>query len=465
MSQENLNVLVLDDENDILWVLKEGLEDKKIKVYTASCIDEAYSILQNNQILVCIVDIFLGDINTIEYVNLWSKSYPEIYFIIITAQNTSTNVIESIKAGAVDFFLKPFDLDELKKKILSFKPKPNSTKIVNKTLPYDFQSKCKKMLEIYKLIGKVAKSNINVLIEGETGTGKEIIARMLHYKSDRSDMPFIPINMAALPDELVESELFGHSKGAFTGANNIKKGKFELANRGTIFLDEISEMSYAIQSKLLRVLQEKEVTRLGADGTIKLDVRIIAATNKELDALVEKKLFREDLYYRLKVISVKLPGLNERQDDIELMVDYFLEKYSYLKDNNIAVSNETLDVLKCYNWPGNVRELENSILYAIINTDTYVINPENLPRKVVDNKKHVNDGNSIANDLYRLATQLISMYDEMDNCVPFEEYITITETPLIRAAMDFSSNNKSKAAKILGINRNTLRKKLERYEI
>jgi len=213
------------------------------------------------------------------------------------------------------------------------------------------------------------------------------------------------------------------------------------------------------------VLQEKEVTRLGADGAIKLDVRIIAATNKELDALVEKKLFREDLYYRLKVISVKLPGLNERQDDIELMVDYFLEKYSYLKDNNIAVSNETLDVLKCYNWPGNVRELENSILYAIINTDTYVINPENLPRKVVDNKKHVNDGNSIANDLYRLATQLISMYDEMDNCVPFEEYITITETPLIRAAMDFSSNNKSKAAKILGINRNTLRKKLERYEI
>jgi DNA-binding NtrC family response regulator len=237
--------------------LKEGLSDDKLKVHMASKIEEAEFILEKHPISACIVDLFINNINAINYVKKWSALYPYIHFLIITAQDTSTNIIESIKAGAADIFPKPFDIKEIKGKILDLictdKGRINS---VEDVIKYDFQSKNKKMVDIYKLIGRIAKSDISILIEGDTGTGKEVIARMIHDKSDRKESPFIAINMAAVPKELLESELFGYEKGAFTGASSLKIGRFEEADGGTILLDEISELDYSLQSKLLRLIQE-----------------------------------------------------------------------------------------------------------------------------------------------------------------------------------------------------------------
>jgi two-component system nitrogen regulation response regulator GlnG len=382
MKDGRIKVLVIDDEENILWLFKEGLEDNKINIVTTTNPTEGETILSEGQVQICFVDIFLGKSNGISLVKEWSQKFPNIHFIIMTAQDTGSNVIESIRSGATDFFPKPFDLAELRVKILNLAGDNGEHSEAKPTEAYDFETKNRKMLEIYKLIGKISGANINVLICGESGTGKEVIAHMIHDMSSRSEKPFVPINMAAIPSELLESELFGHSKGSFTGALADKKGKFEEANSGTIFLDEISEMDFSLQSKLLRVIQEKEISPVGSGRTIKLDTRIIAASNKNLESLVEAGKFREDLFYRLNVVSIDLPPLRERKEDIPYLTGHFLRKYKNIKNRVLKISSEALSVLSKYRWQGNIRELENIIQYAIVNTDTDEISRSGLPPKV-----------------------------------------------------------------------------------
>lgn len=466
---EKFNVLLLDDEENILWVLKEGLKDSSLLVHTASSIDEAEVILRELPINACIVDIFINDVNALVYVKKWIKQYPQINFIIITAQNTSTNIIESIKAGAIDIFPKPFDIKEIKGKlsnILNLQSR-HSNIIPENKLKYDYQTLNKRMLEIYKLIGRVAKSDISILITGETGTGKEVIARMIHNQSNRYNKPFVAINMAAIPKELIESELFGYEKGAYTGANTSKEGKFEMANGGTILLDEISELDYTLQSKLLRIIQEKEFTRVGSNNIIKLDVRILASTNKNLLSLVKDNKFREDLYYRLNVVNIKLPPLRDRKEDIPILVNHFINKYFHLKGESVKVTEEVLEKLTEYKWPGNIRELENSIIYLLINSNSSNITVNDLQDNIKF-KENSSDNFSLYNYLYDFAFQYFAKSEHCDsdnNCIAYEEYINLVEFPLIKAALQFCKGNKSKAADLLGINRNTLRKKMNKYGI
>ncbi|MGA1846644.1 sigma-54-dependent transcriptional regulator [Deferribacter abyssi] len=454
------NILIIDDEEHILWLLNESLQDD-FNVFCARDSLQAERFMNDTNIDVCLIDLFLENEHGLNLIERWKDKY-DTKFIVITAQDSSTSVIESMKAGAVDFISKPFELDELKEKIintLNFQ----KCDITYPSVEYDYQSKSKKMLEIYKLIGKVSTSNINILITGETGTGKEVIARLIHKRSIRANKPFVAINMAAIPQELIESELFGHVKGAFTGANNDKAGKFEEANHGTIFLDEISEMDMNLQVKLLRVLQEREITRLGSNKPIKLDVRVIAATNKNLDELIEKGKFREDLYYRLNVINIELPPLRERKEDIPILVSYFLQKYEYIKNRQLSVSNRALEKLIAYHWPGNIRELENVIQHMIVQAGGDVIDISDMPEKIL--LKNSFSGNSIKKELYELAMKLISGEDRINGHTVYEEYVKIVERPLIEAALEKTGNNKSAAAQLLGINRNTLRKKIKDYGI
>ncbi|MCD8567886.1 MAG: sigma-54 dependent transcriptional regulator [Geovibrio sp.] len=318
------------------------------------------------------------------------------------------------------------------------------------------------MLEIYKLIGKISGANINVLICGESGTGKEVIAHMIHEMSNRSDKPFVPINMAAIPSDLMESELFGHSKGSFTGAVTDKKGKFEEANGGTIFLDEISEMDFSLQSKLLRVIQEKEINPVGSSRTVKLDTRIIAASNKNLEGLVENCKFREDLFYRLNVVSIELPPLRERKEDIPYLANHFLRKYKTIKNRVLKISGEALGAMAKYRWPGNIRELENIIQYAIVNTDTDEVTRQGLPQKIFSTAQE-KDASCLSDELYKLASSIVESETLSESYNAFEEYMKIVEYPLMRAVLERTDGNKSVSAKLLGINRNTLRKKAKEH--
>jgi DNA-binding NtrC family response regulator len=463
------NVLLLDDEKNILWVLKEGLGDKNLFIHTASCIEEAELILKDLPIDVCIVDIFINDINALTFVKKWIKQYPQINFIIITAQNTSTNIIESIKVGAVDIFPKPFDIKEIKNTILNLINLQNKEKIISteSDLKYDFQTLNKKMLNIYKLIGRVAKTDISVLITGETGTGKEVIAKMIHNQSNRHKKPFIAINMAAIPKELIESELFGYDKGAYTGAITSKEGKFEMANAGTILLDEISELDYSLQSKLLRVIQDKELSRVGSNNIIRLDVRILAATNKDLLSLVKCNKFREDLYYRLNIVNIKIPSLKERKEDIPILVNHFLNKFMHLKGEPVKISDKVIEKFTKYRWPGNIRELENTIMYLLVNSKSSNVTIEDLPDNIKNEEENLEDF-SLYNNLYELALQYFSKSGNNGankDFAPYEEYINLVEFPLIKAALHFCNGNKSKTAELLGINRNTLRKKMDKHKI
>lgn len=462
---EFLKVLAIDDEDNILWLLKEGLENDFIEVLTTTKIEKAANILEREHIDVCLVDIFLDNADGIEVVEKWKEIYSGVNFIIMTAQNTSSNVINSINAGALDFFPKPFDLEKLQNKILEICKSTEAEIPVDKEFVYDFQTSSQKMLDIYKLIGKIAKTNINVLIQGETGTGKEVMARMIYEKSNRSDKPFVAINMPAIPDELMESELFGHVKGAFTGAVSDKMGKFEQANEGTIFLDEISELNYSLQSKLLRILQERELNRLGSNKTIKLDLRIIAATNKNLENLIKQEKFREDLYYRLNVVSMDIPPLRERKEDIPFLVNHFLKKYKDLKGEVLTIGEAAIERIKKYTWPGNIRELENVIQSSIMQASGSVITVDDLPQKISKNNLLNGYSDSLFSQLYKLAQDIIDAENLSQKNMAFDEFCHITLKPLFEATLRETKGNKSLAAQILGINRNTLRKKIKELNI
>jgi DNA-binding NtrC family response regulator len=372
---------------------------------------------------------------------------PDTIFIMITGYGSIATAVESMKLGAFDYINKPFNIDEFVIKIDKAVENIRLTRkvqdleyIVGESSGYkNIIGKSKKMREVFDFIEKVSKVNVNVLIEGESGTGKELVARAIHNTSNRKDKPFIALNCSAIPENLLESELFGHTKGAFTGAVETQKGVFEQAQGGTLFLDEISEMPYTLQAKLLRVTENLEIKPLGSDRVKKVDVRIISATNRNLLNLIDNKVFREDLYYRLSTFQIKLPPLRERRSDIPLIVNHYLKILSAKLSKELTITSRAMDVLIENEWKGNVRELENVIEQAAILTNDGIIDTEFLPKSSASNVLEECLKNAVGVSLKEIERQYISK------------------------VLKDVHNNKVKAAKVLGIDRKTLYKKIGEY--
>jgi two-component system nitrogen regulation response regulator GlnG len=459
-------VLVADDEQSIGWVLSKALTKKGLKVDLASDGAEAKSLAERNNYDLAILDIKMPDISGLDLLSLFRERRPEMLVIIMTAESTMKNAVEAMKRGAYDYITKPFDLDTLDAIILKAQKASTASAEIQRLkeelkdhyhLDRAIIGKSKPMQEIYKVLGRVAPADVTVLITGESGTGKELVARALHFNSPRLGKAFLALNCAAIPSELLESELFGYEKGAFTGATERKIGKFEQASGGTLFLDEIGDMPLDLQAKLLRVLQEKEITRTGGNTAIAVDVRIVAATNQNLEEKVREKQFREDLYYRLNVVPISIPPLRERRNDIPLLVEYFLSRLP--KELNVLVqgcTKEALDLLKNHDWPGNVRELENALRRAALLSSDPFLSPGDFPDLIPQAGGRETDESLealIGNKLRATFTQMD--VQELDNL--YEMVLAQMERPLIRIILEKTRYNQVRAAEILGINRNTLR--------
>jgi DNA-binding NtrC family response regulator len=394
----------------------------------------------------------------------------------MTAYGTTQTAIEAMRRGAYDYVTKPFKNEELK---VLIKKALEAGKLMKESVSYQVKKdkltegvciigKSPKMLEIYKTIGKVADSNVTVLIRGDSGTGKELVARAIYQNSSRKDKPFLAVNCAAIPESLLESELFGHEKGAFTGAINKRIGKFQQCDGGTIFLDEIGDMSLSTQTKILRVLQEHTFQPVGSENTVKVDARVIASTNKDLSKAIEKGEFREDLYYRLKVITIYMPPLREKLEDIPSLVDYFIQKFNHEFNKNVKkISPEVIKHLKNYKWPGNVRELENAIQTAVVMSKKDVLLLDNFPlftqKLAVINPQmlqQVSNYEKVFQDTVKsiLKNPVIFADGEL-----YKRVMADLEKSLIEAVLDENNKSQSKSAKILGISRNTLRSRMKEY--
>ncbi len=449
------HILVADDEPSMRLNIIELLEDEGYSILQASNGSEAVQLAIEHQPLVILMDIKMPELSGLQALKTINSQLPQIPIIIFTAYGSNEKPIEAMKAGAFDYLEKPFDIDEFLSIVHAAVEQRKKRKSLDTTSSNDSNEwpdikqhivgASKEMQEILKMIGKIAPKDTTVLLEGESGTGKEVIADAIHRHSNRSNEPFIKVNCGALPNSLLESELFGHEAGAFTGANQLRLGRFELAHGGTIFLDEVNALSPPTQIKLLRVLQNFTFQRVGGEKTIKTDARVIAATNKNLKKEVENSNFREDLYYRLNVLNLSIPPLRDRLDDIEPLSKYFLNKYSQNED--IFLSDEALEYLKSYHWPGNVRELENTIERATVLMSGTVLERKDL---------------SIS-----LKSDLSNIYDshtEKGN-IPMQKIIQSVEKDLILKGLHRTNWNKTKAAKLLGINRRLLYSKIDQYDI
>jgi len=437
-----VRILVVDDDEITCNLLEEVLSKEGYAVDKALNGQEAIEKGEKKSYGVVLSDIRMLDVDGMEVLRAYRQRSPETIIIMMTAFGSIETAIRAIKEGAYDYVSKPFKLDEIK---LTIQRSLEQKRLVEENIYYrqelitkykleNIVGRSPQMLQVYKTIARVAESRSTVLITGESGTGKELIARAIHFNSPRSPRPFVAVDCSSLAETLLESELFGHVRGAFTGAVMTKKGLFEEADRGTCFLDEISNISLATQAKLLRVLQEHEIKRVGGTETIKIDVRIVAATNQNLEELVAEKRFREDLFYRLNVVSIQLPSLRERPEDIPLLADHFLNKYATQNNKPICrISPEAMDVLIRYRWPGNVRELENVIERAATLSNTNLIIPEDLPRR-------------LQMELSQIAIS------SLPSSLPLSEL----EKLYIQKVLEETGGNKKKAADILGIDRRTL---------
>ncbi len=440
-----MKILIIDDEQSQVELLSGFLKKQGYSVISETSPKDAIKIIRENHIDLVISDFKMPEITGEELLKKALTINPELKFIMITAFGSVETAVNVMKLGAVDFLEKPVDLKELLKKINEIEEKllkTRSIKEIEEKIDINIPFKNAKILDIYNTIYKIAPKDINVFITGESGTGKEIIAKTIHKLSHRSKKPFIAVNCAAIPENLFESELFGHEKGAFTGAISSKRGKFELSNKGTIFLDEIGEMPLHLQSKLLRAIQERKIEKVGSEKTISIDVRIISATNRDIKEMVKKGEFREDLYYRLNVISIELPPLRERREDIPIFIDYFLKEFS---NSSISISPEAKDLLIKYHYPGNIRELENIIQRAVALCSGNIININDLPDDV------------------RLA-QLLEEDADTSN-INLNKEIEKLEKKLIIEALEKHNYNKTQAAKYLGINERVIRYKIDKYKL
>ncbi len=461
-------ILIADDEDSIRWVLERSLSRQGYDVATASDGRQALELFRRQPFDMAILDIRMPGIDGLELLERFLAERPEVLVIIMTAETSMKNAIEAMKKGAYDYLPKPFDLDEVDALILKASKASQVREqvcLLKEELREHYQldrniiGNSPPMQKLFKILGRVAPSDATVLVTGESGTGKELVARAIHFNSPRLGKPFVAINCAAIPRELLESELFGHEKGAFTGASERKTGRFEQAHGGTLFLDEIGDMPLELQAKLLRVLQEKEITRTGGNRTIAVDVRIIAATNQNLQEKVREKTFREDLFYRLNVVPVALPPLRERREDIPQLVDFFLEKArEELRVDTRSCSREALELLQRHDWPGNVRELENAIMRAVLLSPDPVLSPADFPELQGGNGRQEESLEELIGSKLRQSLDPVNI-SELDNL--YELVLHQMERPLLRIVLEKTRGNQVKAAEILGINRNTLRKKLQ----
>lgn len=451
-------ILVVDDDSVILELIDEILKSHGYEVVTALSGNSGIEELEKDFFDLVLTDLVMPDITGMDILAYITQNLPDTKCIILTGYGTISSSVDAMKRGAFDYISKPMSSSELLvvvEKALEFKNlEQENIRLKNElrqTYRYkNFVGTSQAITKIYEIIEKVSDTDSTIFITGASGTGKELIARAIHYNSGRNNKPLIVINCGAIPEELLESELFGHEKGAFTGAYKSRIGRFEMANGGTIFLDEIGEMSPSLQVKLLRVLQEQKFERVGGTKTIHVDVRVIAATNKNLTIAINKGTFREDLYYRLNVIPIKVPTLKQRKSDIPLLIDFFKDKYS--KDNKSKIagfSPEAMYAMYNYDWPGNIRELENVIQRLTILCDNPTVGLDDLPEHIQQNSK--------------------SIYLPEDNGVKggvtLDEAVKDYEKKLILDALEKSDWVKTKAAKLLNINRTTLVEKIKKQKL
>jgi DNA-binding NtrC family response regulator len=456
-------ILIVDDEEHTRLALARLLEKENFLTYCASSGEEALEVLKKNQVDIVVSDLKLPKMNGIELLKTVKKKTPNTSIILITGYGSIQTAVMAMKEGAYDYIVKPLDFDVLKKVIFKALEKQHLIKenIYLRELlygRYNFSNiigKSLSMQKVFNIIEKVADNDLcTVLIQGESGTGKELVAKAIHYNSTRRNGKFVAINCGSIPHDLLESELFGHVKGSFTGAVADKVGKFEYAEGGTIFLDEIGNMSPDLQIKLLRVLQEKEIERVGSTKTKKINVRVISASNVNLKNAIKRENFREDLYYRLNVVQINIPSLKERKEDIPLLVKYFLKKYSDKTKNKkkVMIDDVAHRLLESYPFPGNVRELENIIERAIILCEGNNITKEDLPEHV-------------QNQVILPKISPLQFKKNMESGIDLNKEMIKYEEELIKNALKLYKGTKSKAAKFLNINRTTLVEKLKRMNI
>ncbi len=448
-------ILIVDDEKNYLVVLEALLGSEGYETVTALNAKSAISTAEEADLDLIITDMKMPGMSGMELLEKIKSMKPELPVIMMTAFGTIEMAVEAMRKGAYDYIQKPFENEQLKltvKKALNNYRLIKENKLLTEALSERFKfgnivGKSKQMKKIYDLIEKVSPSKASVLITGPSGTGKELIAKAIHYRSDRKDRPFISINCGALTETLLESELFGHEKGAFTGAIAMKKGRFELADGGTLFLDEVGDMPAPLQVKLLRVLQEMEFERVGGTKTIQVDVRIISASNRNIKEDVAEGTFREDLYYRLNVIHMEVPSLKERVDDIPLLVSHFIAKYSQNDTTAVELAPEVWKTLYSYPWPGNVRELENIIERALVLNSGGAITVADLPEELT--------GAETQFDVDRFIPSNVTMPEALEKI----------EEKLLRRALAQCNNIQSHAAKTLGITKSLIQHKMKKYNI
>ena len=449
---KKLSILLVDDEESILTSIKSFLSRRGHEVLTASNGEEGINIVKNNVIDLVLSDYRMPIKNGLEVLKETKEINPSIDVVIITAFGNVDDAIDIMKNGAYDYLTKPIDLDILENLINRVSEKRvllNENKNLREQLHDKFKfnsiiSLSGEMENVLNIVGRVANSKATVMVRGESGTGKELIAKAIHFASSRKDSPFIPVNVASLSENLLESELFGHEKGAFTGAVSKRYGRFEEADGGTLFIDEVGDIPLGMQVKLLRAIQFGEIQRLGSSNPMKVDVRIIAATHKNLEEMIQNGEFREDLYYRLNVVPIIIPRLRDRRVDIPLLVEHFIKKFSKINDKNVTgISAEALDKIVKYNFPGNVRELENMIEHAIVLCRGEDISVDDLPLQIeVSSQKMVLDPQNLDNE--------------------YEEKMKTFESEMIKEALKRTNGNQSAAARILNITERHLRSRLER---
>ena len=460
---KDARILVVDDELSMREFLEFLLTREGYDVTCAANGQEGIAKIEKKDFDLLLCDIRLGDMTGLDVLRAAKRKNPKTVVIMISAYASAETAVEAMNDGAYDYLPKPFDNNELKQaiaKALEVKTLEEEKKHIDDDLKKNMHfglivGNSPKMQHIYKMIKQVAKTKTNILITGESGTGKELIAKAIHLQSDRRDKPFVAVNCGGIPETLMESELFGHKKGSFTGASSDKKGLFEIAHKGTLFLDEIGEISIPIQVKLLRAVQTKQFRPVGGNEDISVDVRIISATNRQLEEEVIEGRFREDLFYRLNVIEIKIPPLRERKEDLKALAQHFLEKFSREMGKEITkISSYAIDLLNKYDFPGNIRELENLIERSVALTSTNILLPDSLTLSIYKRKRNQEGKGDDSSD-----------FSNINQGVNLDEIMDDIERKYIEKALEITSGNKQKAAQLLGINLRSLRYRIKKLSI
>ena len=469
----NKTLIIAEDDESIRLVTSRYLQDLGYEIFMATNLKELWKLIESNKGDVLITDVMLPDGELFDILPQIVEYRENLPVIVVSAKNNLQTAISATKQGAYEYLPKPFDLDELqkliKKALESKQNLKNKTKIRNESEKQLIVGRSPAMQDLYKSIARLSQNDLTVMIYGESGTGKELVAKALHKYSTRSEKPFIALNIAAIPNDLIESELFGHEKGSFTGAHQKSDGKFKLAEKGTLFLDEIGDMPIDAQTRLLRVLQEGEFTPIGGKEKIQADTRIIAATHKNLSNLIEKGEFREDLFYRLNVVPISIPPLRERKEDIPELVNHFLDKAKDQQLEPKKFTTESFQILEKYQWPGNVRELENFILkLCALYTDENIMN-EDLAEEILNLQKldqqMLDTDNQFSKILENYLSRNINKINKEYQGDVYNYFVTELEKVLLLEVLKNKNGNQLKAAELLGLNRNTLRKKITELNI